>query len=434
MICIQNDGEINIGALTLLGASTKEGVEGKIGFFGSGAKYALAVLLRERISLRIFSGEAEIEVGVKDVEFGGQAFEQIVLNGQTTSFTTRMGPAWEIWFAMREFICNAMDEGGYALCSSSTPCGSPGVTRIFIEETGVTRDFVEHIDEYILTTAPLDVVNADEHGWVSIIPPAPGNQAVCYRLGIRIVSMDTRDTSIFRYDFSKIDINESRLYTRGYEVSERMCDALAGTRNKEIIRSFLDSFESGGYMENKALWQYCVVPFTPEWEEVLGATRIFSPLMARLYPAEDAVGNLILPENLIERLHEAFPHLNIVGQGDRGFRDIPDERLSSALSAAQHRLELLGYAASYRLRIGEFTDDSVMALTQDVGDGFEVKISISHHKDASSSVLRSTLLEEIFHVQGYRDGSREFEQHLIAQLLEAKGEAVKMQAIRGLLE
>ena len=39
---ITNRGCIDLAALQLLGASTKEGVAGKIGFFGSGAKYGLA--------------------------------------------------------------------------------------------------------------------------------------------------------------------------------------------------------------------------------------------------------------------------------------------------------------------------------------------------------------------------------------------------------
>ncbi len=58
----KNKGLMDINALRLLGASTKRGSNDKIGFFGSGWKYSLAVMLRENISFRIFVGKKEIIV------------------------------------------------------------------------------------------------------------------------------------------------------------------------------------------------------------------------------------------------------------------------------------------------------------------------------------------------------------------------------------
>ena len=41
-LMIENKGVLDTEALVLIGASTKRDEEGKIGFFGSGNKYALA--------------------------------------------------------------------------------------------------------------------------------------------------------------------------------------------------------------------------------------------------------------------------------------------------------------------------------------------------------------------------------------------------------
>ena len=58
-LSITNKGEMQQEAMTLLGASTKRGDDTKIGFFGSGLKYALAVMIREGIEFHIYSGSAK---------------------------------------------------------------------------------------------------------------------------------------------------------------------------------------------------------------------------------------------------------------------------------------------------------------------------------------------------------------------------------------
>jgi len=98
-----------------MGISSKRGDEEKIGFFGSGNKYSIALLLREKIPFKIFSGEKEVKFTTDTVMFRGQTYEQIRINGEPTSLTTSMGPDWEPWFAIREMYCNAVDEGGEKL-------------------------------------------------------------------------------------------------------------------------------------------------------------------------------------------------------------------------------------------------------------------------------------------------------------------------------
>ena len=108
---IENKGELDVSSLILLGASTKREDDSKIGFFGSGNKYAIATLIRMGVGFRIFSGNNEVVITTNDINFRGRTFKQILIDGQQTSLTTDMGPQWEEWMALREWVSNSLDEG-----------------------------------------------------------------------------------------------------------------------------------------------------------------------------------------------------------------------------------------------------------------------------------------------------------------------------------
>ncbi len=65
----ENTGEIEVQALTLLGASVKIGGGVKIGKFGTGFKFALAYFLRNEYDIRIFSGNTEIKIDTVNDNF-----------------------------------------------------------------------------------------------------------------------------------------------------------------------------------------------------------------------------------------------------------------------------------------------------------------------------------------------------------------------------
>mgnify|MGYP000651360957 CR=1 FL=1 len=82
---ISNKGIINVEALTLLGASTKRGLNGKIGMFGSGNKYALAFLLRNGFEVSIYAGNEKIEIGTEKAQFRDNDFEVITISMDRTA-------------------------------------------------------------------------------------------------------------------------------------------------------------------------------------------------------------------------------------------------------------------------------------------------------------------------------------------------------------
>ena len=55
MISFQNNGLIDIAAVTTMGVSVKEG-DGAIGYFGTGLKFAIATILREGGEVTLWRG------------------------------------------------------------------------------------------------------------------------------------------------------------------------------------------------------------------------------------------------------------------------------------------------------------------------------------------------------------------------------------------
>jgi hypothetical protein len=60
-------GEIDAASIRTFGVSVKEG-ENPIGFFGTGLKYALAILLRTGHKVTIQSGTSKHRFALKDVK------------------------------------------------------------------------------------------------------------------------------------------------------------------------------------------------------------------------------------------------------------------------------------------------------------------------------------------------------------------------------
>ena len=73
---ISNKTEIDVRAFSLLGACTKRGDNTKIGYFGSGLKYAIATLVRMKIPFEVYSGLNKITIETKPEDFRGQIFTE----------------------------------------------------------------------------------------------------------------------------------------------------------------------------------------------------------------------------------------------------------------------------------------------------------------------------------------------------------------------
>jgi len=149
MIIITNEGKLDLNGLRLFGASSKRGETGKIGFFGSGAKYAIAWLLRNNVFFQLWIDGEEVPITTKKVEMRGTEYDEIVINGIDASITTETGPKWQAWMCIRELYANAIDEGGeMAITNKYDDFIKPGRTTFIIEENELFKELLNNQDYY----------------------------------------------------------------------------------------------------------------------------------------------------------------------------------------------------------------------------------------------------------------------------------------------
>ena len=119
---------IPIDAFTTFGINAKPRAGGHpIGYFGTGLKYAVAIILRHGGRIQLFVDGTEYEFYTYAKDFRGKEFQSVRMkkrNGvlskwrsQELPFTTELGKNWELWQAFRELESNTRDEQGesYAL-------------------------------------------------------------------------------------------------------------------------------------------------------------------------------------------------------------------------------------------------------------------------------------------------------------------------------
>lgn len=403
---IGNQGEMDIAALTLMGATSKENDSSKIGFFGSGNKYAIATLLRNNCGIRIFSGVTEYDITIQEVSFRGEQYQQILIAGQPTSLTTRLGPEWEVWMALREFYCNAMDEGLESFDAVNDIIALAGRTFIYVTITDQVQYFLNNIGDYINNYESLSSVND-----IDILDSPDGH---LYRKGICCSTEEKK--SLFSYNFQNIQINESRIVPCEYMINEQIATALAGTTNETIITKYLDNCLDSSLLEYNARWDigYCSSHLSPVWEELLIADgkSVISESLSSYIPVEDRQTCTILPDGLVEKIARELPNVPQYGHFDtESMSAEPSVLLKAKVEESIIELEKWGFeniVVVYR----KYKSGSTMAQYKDG----QIYLSV----DISLEEVLTGLYEELIHKKtGFSDGSRSLQTYLVKQLIEA---------------
>ena len=289
---IQNNGEVDINAFRLMGATTKDNT--KIGYFGSGIKYALATALRMEIPIKIFSGEREVKTSLRTTKMRDHKFKIICINGTPTSITTQMGRDWKPWYIFREFYCNAIDEGGEGLEIAQTPMGIKDKTRIYIGLTDEIKEIFTQQDKYFSAKRLpiLDIANCKIFNRVD-------DEMVVYRKGVRVFD---KGKSIYDYDFQSLSIDESR-EASDFNVKWEIINFWKNHATQEMIALLVNNKDC---LEFNLNWDFWGSIESNAWLEFL-KDKVIIPYEHSGYFADDlSEYHVTLPHKLCIELHKVF--------------------------------------------------------------------------------------------------------------------------------
>ena len=225
MIVFKNEGILDINSIITFGVSVKE-KESAIGFFGTGLKYAIAVLLRNGCDISIKAGDDVYDFGTEELIVRGKSFPIITMNGKPLSFTTEYGKTWELWQAARELYSNCLDEGGT-----------------------VTNEIDDnfHGTQVVVSGDAFDLVWKERHTFLLAAPVLWANNSleVCegpseyvYYQGIRVYTLPTK--SKYTYNLlCKQKLTEDRALANWWGAEGDILLALGTCDNKEILENVI---------------------------------------------------------------------------------------------------------------------------------------------------------------------------------------------------
>lgn len=387
-IIFRNKGEIDPRAFTSFGVNVKEKSSSAIGYFGTGLKYAIAVLLREGCQISVGSGETLIEFFASPSTFRGKEFEFINMRTGDAApvelgYTTELGKNWEMWCAYREIACNCLDEGGdcYEEDTTVTPLEA-GMTHIRIcGEAFVAAHSARN--RILLETTPLAKAARMEihHGQTTHL----------FYKGVRV-----SNTTPCMYTYNALSgmlLTEDRTLSNSYDFKGAVAKAiLAEVEDAALIEKVLLSDEK--FYEHDLDF---------EWSQTT-ASKTFL----------DVVGRLI--EDRLTNVNESAV---------KAWRRITKNAVSpSAVELTAMQSKMMQKAIAFCHKLDFPVDSYQIIVVEELGRGAlgladEGRIFIAERVlHQGTKQLTATLIEEYLHLKhGYEDCSREMQTYLFDRIV-----------------
>lgn len=248
-IVFETPGLIDIRSFTTLGINAKPNSDNPIGQFGTGLKYAVAVLVRIEAEVVVWIGKDKYSFSKKAGDFRGTPIELIQMRKQKWSltkttlhelpFTTQMGRFWEPWQAYREIEANTRDEKGSTWAETARVediIGAEGLTRIVVSHEEIEKVWKEK-DEIFLP----DWLVPDREDENLQLYQKEGKY-LFYR-GMRVQKLSK--PSIFTYNFlSKMDLTEDRTLKYEFQAREALGNFITQVDNRDIIQRVVTAPET----------------------------------------------------------------------------------------------------------------------------------------------------------------------------------------------
>lgn len=364
-------GHLDVEAALTMGVHAKLG-DHPIGQFGTGLKYALAVLLRTDHRVQItFGGEGAppaVTFSTEARTTRGTTYHLVrasVGGGvpRSLGFTTDLGKHWKVWMAYRELWSNTQDEGG----SVGTPPGAlPGPwTAITVRGAPLAE---AHGEQHKFLLSPITKLHSDS--WVEV----HSGRGIFYR-GILVADVPTA----FAYNLTTdITLTEDRTLESPSLAAVYIRDCILSCPNAELVARALQG----------------------DWEE-----RNFSYLYVSTSPSEEFLeaARRVGGDSAQGFIHRHRP---------RELEELPPAAAErEALACAQRTLRRLGLEVALP-KVARL-DPNLMGLARG-GEAFIARSTFS----MGQRQVTSTVLEEYLHAHmGLEDLSRRMQSWLMDSLV-----------------
>lgn len=386
-IIFENKGIIDTRAIKIMGVSVKESAN-PIGFFGTGLKYAIAILLRNDCELSLYAGGTFYKFEKKDIEIRSKEFQIITMNDVELPFTTELGKKWEMWQAFRELVCNTQDENG----------------KCYRDENFKIDDFDKESTYFIVNGAKFEeayqkrddvILNLSER-----LINFKSDWAVAYNVsgkflfykGVRVKTLDKQ--SMYTWNIYKnLDLTEDRTLAYANQHLGVIANEVASSKDKKFIESILVC--DNDYIEADLSFDFL--------DYTSFATEEFFSVLQRLYDQNDDRLNLSARE-----MHVKINNKKSLKNFSRcKLTAVEEKQLERAIDVCKRVFpDIENYEIVTTADLGKQT----MALAN-----IETKQIVLSRKcfQFGTKYVVSTLIEEYKHLEtGYGDLTREFQTHL----------------------
>lgn len=393
---------IDMRAFTHFGVNAKQNAN-PIGYFGTGLKYALAVLCREGAkSITIRRGPDTYAVRSMSGRMRDKEFEFIHLVHLETGnvielpFTTELGKNWALWMAFRELYSNTLDEQGQVESGKGVPPRLDYSTIISVDSEAFDEIW-NNRSEYFLTTHAAPLLRIRD---IEIYPKLTRDNAVFMR-GIRVAQLD-RDM-LFTYNLTKsFPLTEDRFLRDMSDFYMTLVGQLRET-GPDASRVLDDIF-----LAERSSWEGRLDHrWGVNYEKPSAWFLEYARKLVQQHPVN---------------LNDTLAQFLAVHTGTRPPpQEVPIQPLDQArLQKAVDFCRRLGYAVSdYQIKVFAPKNDNLL------GAAIDNTIWISDAAfNRGTKILAGTILEEYFHLRlALKDESRGLQNYLIDSLV-SMGERV----------
>lgn len=419
----ENKGTLDMRALTVMGVNAKPNTTNPIGFFGTGLKYAIAILARMNMTVYVQVGTGKTykvtsaQSTFRDKDFGFVSLLDVD-SGETISlpFTTELGKKWDLWQVVRELECNARDEGGGFYTCHEYPEPQQDMVRFIVTEAvevvfgdAITADILENAARALTGKTIADEIKelrktvffdmlpfAEPVSIGTLVQAYRQRSGALYLKGVLTGTGESKNAFIYNYN-GHMELTEDRTLARRAYYEDKVSDAILACADTYVLKIILD----GGENVNEWNW-FCRDVYMP--------TTFIHPNVKAMLVEYYKTGRK-LNQYLLKMVRQMQIEESIT-LGQDVMSDVEKEMLDTAIIICTEN----GYPVDeYTIRFVIDLGDGVMGRADQQNQ--IIYISRYSFEQGIENVM-GTLIEEYSHIKfDFMDGERKMQDWLLRQIV-----------------